>query len=81
MTRRWSTARAIPDRAERYAGGHLLGEVLRRTTPGALSEYLGLTVENVPDRCVDLVMVGGGPAGLAAAVYGASEGLRTIGWR
>ena len=54
------------------------GEVLRRTSPGAVSEYLGLTVANVPERCVDLVIVGGGPAGLAAAVYGASEGLRTI---
>ena len=55
------------------------GEVLRRTSPGALAEYLGLTVGNLPERCVDLVIVGGGPAGLAAAVYGASEGLRTIG--
>lgn len=54
------------------------GKVLRRTSPGALSEYLGITVANAPDRCVDLVIVGGGPAGLAAAVYGASEGLRTI---
>ena len=54
------------------------GKVLRRTSPGAVSEYLGLTVANVPQRCVDLVIVGGGPAGLAAAVYGASEGLRTI---
>jgi thioredoxin reductase (NADPH) len=54
------------------------GEVLRRTSPGALSEYLGLTVGSLPERCVDLVIVGGGPAGLAAAVYGASEGLRTI---
>ena len=32
-----------------------------------------------PDRCFDLVVVGGGPAGLAAAVYGASEGLNTLG--
>ncbi len=55
------------------------GEVLRRSSPGALAEYLGLTVGNLPERCVDLVIVGGGPAGLAAAVYGASEGLRTIG--
>ena len=45
------------------------GEVLRRTSPGAVSEYLGLAVANVPKRCVDLVIVGGGPAGLAAAVY------------
>ena len=35
--------------------------------------------ESLPDRCFDLVIVGGGPAGLAAAVYGASEGLRTLG--
>ena len=55
------------------------GSVLRRPTPGVLAEYLGLTVGNLPDRCFDLVIVGGGPAGLAAAVYGASEGLRTLG--
>jgi thioredoxin reductase (NADPH) len=55
------------------------GSVLRRPNPGALAEYLGLTVGNLPDRCFDLVIVGGGPAGLAAAVYGASEGLRTLG--
>jgi thioredoxin reductase (NADPH) len=55
------------------------GTVLRRPTPGSLSEYLGLTVGTLPDRCFDLVIVGGGPAGLAAAVYGASEGLRTLG--
>ena len=55
------------------------GTVLRRPTPGALGEYLGVTVANLPGRCFDLVIVGGGPAGLAAAVYGASEGLRTLG--
>jgi thioredoxin reductase (NADPH) len=54
------------------------GTVLRRPTPGVLADYLGLTVGKLPDRCFDLVVVGAGPAGLAAAVYGASEGLRTI---
>jgi len=55
------------------------GAVLRRPTPGELASYLGLTVDRLPGRCFDLVVVGSGPAGLAAAVYGASEGLRTLG--
>ncbi len=55
------------------------GSVLRRPTPGELASYLGLTIESLPERCFDLLVVGGGPAGLAAAVYGASEGLRTLG--
>ena len=55
------------------------GKVLRRPTPGELSDYLGLTLESLPERCFDLVIIGGGPSGLAAAVYGASEGLRTLG--
>jgi thioredoxin reductase (NADPH) len=55
------------------------GVVMRHTTPGELASYLGLTVDNLPERCFDLVVVGGGPSGLAASVYGASEGLNTLG--
>jgi thioredoxin reductase (NADPH) len=54
------------------------GTVLANATPGTVAEYLGLTVGSLPDRSFDLVVVGSGPAGLAAAVYGASEGLRTL---
>ncbi len=54
------------------------GVVLRHPTLGTLAEYLGLTVESLPGRCFDLIVVGAGPAGLAAAVYGASEGLSTL---
>jgi thioredoxin reductase (NADPH) len=54
------------------------GKVLRHPTPGVLADYLGLTVGAMPDGGFDLIVVGAGPAGLAAAVYGASEGLRTL---
>ena len=56
-----------------------MGSLLRGATIGQLAEFLGITVANLPDRCFDLVVVGGGPAGLAAAVYGPSEGLSTLG--
>ncbi len=51
---------------------------LRRPTPGQLAEHLGLTYRNVSGYVSDLVVVGTGPGGLGAAVYGASEGLVTI---
>ncbi|HYH48803.1 MAG TPA: FAD-dependent oxidoreductase [Acidimicrobiia bacterium] len=52
--------------------------VLRRATPGEVAQHLGLTIEAIPQRCFDLIVVGAGPAGLAASVYGASEGLSTL---
>ena len=53
-------------------------KVLRNPTSGELAEHLGLTFHSTPGRIFDLVVVGAGPAGLAAAVYGASEGLDTV---
>jgi thioredoxin reductase (NADPH) len=53
------------------------GTVLERPTPLELAERLGISHQPALDH-YDLVIVGGGPAGLAAAVYGASEGLRTV---
>ncbi|MGZ4691115.1 MAG: FAD-dependent oxidoreductase [Acidimicrobiia bacterium] len=53
-------------------------EVVRRATPGGLAQLIGMTIESIPERCFDLVIVGAGPAGLAASVYGASEGLTTL---
>ena len=52
--------------------------VLRSATPGAFATLLGMTYRPVPGRVFDLVVVGTGPAGLAASVYGASEGLDTV---
>ena len=54
------------------------GETLTRVDPGALSERLGLSYRAISGGTVDLAVVGAGPAGLAAAVYGASEGLSTL---
>jgi thioredoxin reductase (NADPH) len=53
-------------------------EVLRRASPPVFAEHLGLAFQSTPGYIFDLVVVGSGPAGLAAAVYGASEGLRTV---
>jgi thioredoxin reductase (NADPH) len=53
------------------------GSVLERPTVLELAERLGIAVQPASEH-YDLVIVGGGPAGLAAAVYGASEGLRTV---
>lgn len=53
-------------------GGHLLNP-----TTSALAERAGLQTQAAMPF-YDLIVVGGGPAGLANAVYGASEGLRTL---
>lgn len=53
------------------------GTAISRPTVAALAEKLGLHTRAVADT-YDLIVVGTGPAGLAAAVYGASEGLRTL---
>ena len=53
------------------------GTVLEQPTVLELAERLGVAGVPAGDH-YDLVIVGGGPAGLGAAVYGASEGLRTV---
>lgn len=53
------------------------GETLVEPTDAQLAEMLGLSTNPSLDM-YDLAVIGGGPAGLAAAVYGASEGLHTV---
>ncbi|QIS16228.1 FAD-dependent oxidoreductase [Nocardia arthritidis] len=53
------------------------GEALVQPSDGELAENVGLSTTPTGDF-YDLIVVGGGPAGLGAAVYGASEGLRTV---
>jgi thioredoxin reductase (NADPH) len=54
------------------------GATLKRATPGTLAQQLNLTYHRSSRKPVDVTIVGAGPAGLAAAVYGASEGLETV---
>jgi len=54
------------------------GIELRGPSTGHVSRLLGVGRELAQREEVDLLVVGGGPAGLGAAVYGASEGLETL---
>jgi thioredoxin reductase (NADPH) len=54
------------------------GLELRNPSTGEVARALGIGLELDRREEVDLVVVGGGPAGLGAAVYGASEGLQTL---
>ncbi|HEX5712681.1 MAG TPA: FAD-dependent oxidoreductase [Solirubrobacterales bacterium] len=67
----------LPERADWPALRAVDGKTAVRPSLRRVAELLGLDTE--PAAAVyDTVVVGAGPAGLAAAVYGASEGLRTI---
>ncbi len=54
------------------------GTVLKRPSDIEVAACLGITPELDPDTVYDVAIVGAGPAGLAAAVYAASEGLSVI---
>ena len=53
------------------------GEVLRNPSNSQLARAAGLGTAAVPRKTFDVAVAGAGPAGLAASVYGASEGLAT----
>jgi thioredoxin reductase (NADPH) len=54
----------------------LQGVVLRQPSHRAVADAIGLSPDRLDGEHFDLVVVGAGPAGLAAAVYAASEGLK-----
>ena len=54
------------------------GQILRNPTEAELGRCIGLTVAIDPERIYDVVLIGAGPAGLAASVYAGSEGLSVL---
>jgi thioredoxin reductase (NADPH) len=54
------------------------GQLLRNPTEACLARCLGLVAPIDPDRVFDVAVIGAGPAGLATAVYAASEGLSVL---
>ena len=54
------------------------GQLLRNPSETELARCIGLVVPIDPDRVYDVAVVGAGPAGLATAVYAASEGLSVL---
>ena len=54
------------------------GQLLRNPTENALARCIGLVGPIDPDQLFDVAVVGAGPAGLATAVYAASEGLSVL---
>jgi thioredoxin reductase (NADPH) len=54
------------------------GELLRNPTESCLARCLGLVGPMDPERLYDVAVIGAGPAGLATAVYAASEGLSVL---
>ena len=52
--------------------------LLRNPSNAELAAALGLPAPTQPGTACDLLVVGAGPAGLSAAVYGASEGMDTV---
>lgn len=54
------------------------GLTLSKPTPGDIADNIGASLAVDTSRVFDVAIVGGGPSGIAAAVYGASEGLNTL---
>lgn len=77
MVDRTDGAKTIP---QIFIDDHHIGgydDLIELETSGELNEMLGLEADNL-DKIWDLVIVGAGPAGLSAALYGARKGLEVL---
>lgn len=54
------------------------GEVIEEASPEKLARVLGLELTLGADEVIDVLIVGGGPAGVAAGVYAGAEGLSAV---
>jgi thioredoxin reductase (NADPH) len=68
----------IPERASLNIGATYPFSNQKRNCTAEAAVCLGITPELDPDRVYEIVIVGAGPAGLATAVYAASEGLSLL---
>ncbi|NJC04347.1 thioredoxin reductase (NADPH) [Sphingomonas kaistensis] len=64
--------------AEGAPGVSINGIELAEPTPRLVARHFGLDLKARPGESLDLIIVGAGPAGVAAAVYAGSEGLRAL---
>ena len=71
-------ARYAPDRRDLPLAVCPKGTILRCPSEAELARALGMTRVDDPGRTFDVAVVGAGPAGLATAVYAASEGLSVV---
>lgn len=73
-----TTARSCAIATDRPAVIFGRDTVLTDPTPDKVARLLGLNRDLVDDEAFDLIIVGGGPAGVAAGVYAGAEGLRAL---
>jgi thioredoxin reductase (NADPH) len=71
-------ARYAPDPADLPLAVCPNGTVLKNPSEAELARALDMVRSDLPERTYDLAVIGAGPAGLSAAIYGASEGLSLV---
>jgi len=66
----------MPERRQLFSAADI--PITDGSTPDKIARLLGLNIDFSGDEHFDVLIVGGGPAGVAAAVYAGAEGLRAL---